>query len=636
MSWLTSQIIPSLQTLKIIGDVKTFVSWLKTQHPNINSENLFEGYKYSLICCLNCFVDGISSDEILEINNDFLLNRALSENISIDQIDSSCEKTIFLKNLRPYYKAIEKAKSYDDIIESLEKFNREVGSKFDEIFMKNIIISNDLELDKETATKFLLIDYAHTYLVQINNNGPTANSIHPLSVNWTEANKKALYLEGYKYAVQFLWYQLLGENEFNQTHLTKLHLADSWRDYKYIEKEKPEDSVFDNIFNQEFNLDEQTSFDSYFYWIKKEITDPLHNQYKIYIYTIESYFKFQPHGYHKQALFSGLLEAKKQKNEVKLNWDAQIQKCLYWYPFEIVNARESQMHHGIPSFNTMLAGTTTLHNSTNSEFSKIIAAKFTHPHTGSKTKHDYSYGILVDSQSAAGHYYSGWVIYQNACGDYSGFSGSEHKSTEELIQKYLKDEKIELRELSIPLEKFIDFTNQYTKSETERSIIEQNKLIPDIIQKSKAYLLELITYYVCSRKYAANYTITLGEGSKVKGDKNKGGEKDIVLKNKNEVIVIECKLNPQSYNMKTLAENLEKKLLDYPEQEKKSAQLWFWHELSIQNKQSLEKLSVNDKPIKFVEFTNPKRDSVLNGINLRQLKFIMQDYTKNNIEDFNN
>lgn len=626
MSWLTSQIIPSLQTLKILGDIDAFLSWLKTTHPQVKQEELFEGYKFSLTCCLNCFIDGFANDELLGINNDFLLNRAISLNISIDQIDSTCEKTIFLKNLIPYYKAIEKARSYNDIIESLEKFNLEVGLKFDEIFIKNIIISNDLELDKETATKLLLIDYAHTYLVQINNNGPTANSVHPLSSNWTEANKKDLYLEGYKYAVQFLWVQLLGENTLKQTHLTKLHLADSWRNYKYIEKEKPEDSVFDSIFNQEFNLDEQTSFDSYFYWIKKEITDPLHNQYKIYIYTIESYFKFQPYGYYKQVLFSGLLEDKKQKNKVKLSWDAQIQKCLYWYPFEIVNARESRMHHGIPSFNTMLAGTTTLHNTEKSEFSKIIVAKFIHPLTNSKTKHDYSYGILVDSQSAAGHYSSGWVIYQDACGDYSGFSGSEHKSTEELIQKYSKDGKIELRELTIPLKKFIDFTIQYAKNKTGRSITEQNKLIQDIIQKSKSYLLELITFYICSKKYAKYYTIALGEGSKTEG-----GEKDIILisHDKKEVVIIECKLNPQSYNMKTLAEKLEKKLLDFTQQEKKSAQLWFWHELSIENKQSLEQLSVNNKSIKFVEFTNPKRDSALNGINLRQLKFIMQDYTKN-------
>lgn len=631
MSWLTSQIIPSLETIKIIGDIDAFSLWLKTTHQQVKQEELFEGYKFSLTCCLNCFIDGLANDELLGIHNDFLLNRAISQNISIDQIDSTCEKTVFLKNLKPLYKGIKKAKSFVEVKNQLRELEKYIISKFDEIFTKNIVVSKDLGMSKQIATNLLLIDYAHTYLIQINNNGPTANSTHPLSVKWTETKMKDIYLEGYKYAVQFVWYQLLGERELNQTHLTNIHLADSWRNYKYIKKEKSEDSVH-NIFNQEFNLEEQTSFASYFYWIKEEITDPLHNQFKIYVYRVESYFKFQPCGYNKQILFSEFLDKEKaQKNETKLNSDAQIEKCLYWYPFEIVNTRESQMHHGIPSFNTMLAGTVTLHNPKESELPKVIVSKFTHPLSNNKMKNDYSYGILIDTKSAVGHYSDGWVIYQDACGDYSGFSGSEHKSTEELIQKYLKEEKIELRELSISLEKFIKFTNQYTKSETERSIIEQNKLIPDIIQKSKSYLLELTAYYICSRKYAKNYTVSLGEGGK-----SKGGEKDIVLlsHDESEVIIIECKLNPQSYDMKTIAEKLETKLLDYPDQEKKSTQLWCWEELSIQNKQLLEQISVNDKPIMCVEFTNPKKYTVLNEINLKLLRFIMQDYTKDYIEDF--
>ena len=167
---------------------------------------------------------------------------------------------------------------------------------------------------------------------------------------------------------------------------------------------------------------------------------------------------------------------------------------------------------------------------------------------------------------------------------------------------------------------------QFAPQPQEKSIIEQNKLIPDIIQKSKSYLLELITYYVCSRKYAENYTISLGEGGK-----SLGGEKDIVLvsHDEKEAIIIECKFNPQSYDIKTIAEKLDAKLLDYPKQEKKSAQLWCWEELSIQNKQALDLLTVSNNPISYVELSNPKKYPILREINLRQLKFIMQDYTKN-------
>lgn len=632
MSYLTSQIIPAIQVLKIIGNLNEFEKWMQAKHPEKNINDLFEGYKFSLNCCLNTFVYGISRDSELEIKNDFLLDCAISELKPIHLIQNTCEKTIFLKNIKPIIKAIVKSKDYKEISQALTIFNNSIALKFESIFQDCIIFSPEIAIGRKTANNLLLIDFAHTFLGQIKNNGPIANFLNPLSVNWIKQEKKEQYLIGFKYAIEFLWFQLVDEEQFDKTHLSKIHLADSWKKYTYLAKESSGDPMIDML-NNEFSLEEQTNLDSYFYWIKEEITTPLAEKYNTPIYLINSHFRFENLNYNKHKLFKEFLDGSKIKNEPNLNWEEKIEQCLYWYSFEIVDSTKAGMFFGIPSFNTMLAGTVALYKPKESEFSKIIAVKFTHPHLNNDKNNDYSYGILIDTKSSAGHYSSGWVIYQNACGDYSGFSGSEYKATEELIAKYQNEEKVELRELKIPLKEFQDYTNKYILNHKQLSILEQNKLIPDIIQKSRAHLFELFTYYLCSKYYGAKR-----EDKKMKIDLNSDrntneGEKDVVVYNDDEVILIECKLNPQSYKMEDLIKKMEIKLKKYS-QKQKSCQFWFWDDLSVQNRPIIEQARIEGEPIKIIIVSNPNREEIFQGVYFKNLKFIMQDYNTLNEIDY--
>lgn len=621
--YLTSQIIPSIQTIKILGDTDNFLQWMKNEHPEKDYNEFFDGYKFSIECCLNTFVDGVCGDQILGIENDFLLNRALAELVPLHKIASTCEKTIFLKNLKPHVKSIQKTQNYKALNQKCLDFNESISSRFDQIRKNNLVLSKDTGLDAETANQFWRIDFVHTFLVQINNNGPTANCGHPFNVNWTLEDRLSHYFEGYKYAIQFLWYRILGQDKFNQTNLKTMDLADSWRDYKYLVTGNSEDPMH-SMFNREFLLEEQTSFDSYFYWIKKEVTDPLSDKHGFFVYTIDDQFQFVAKDYDKLSLFGDLLDANNIKEVTpNMGLSDQIGERLYWYPFEIVNARESQMHHGISSFNTMLAGTIALHNPKVSGLPKVIVAKFTHPHSKNKNKNDYSYGILIDTKSAAGHYSSGWVIYQNVCGDYSGFSGSEYKSSEKLISKYSKKSKLELRELTIPLNKFAEFTNGYVKDKKEISILEENKLVVDIIQKSRSHLFELFVYQLCVKFYGEHYHVQHSTGKKTTE-----GEKDIVITNDSEVILIECKLNPQSCNFTDVLQKLEKKVATFP-QKMKSCQLWFWEELSAQNMQVLSQEIIAGNKLKTIIVSKSKGEQILKGADLKLLRYIMQEYRKN-------
>jgi hypothetical protein len=611
---LLSQIIPSLYTLKILGNVSGFEEWLSRTHKNTTSSDLFHGYVFAVRCCLNTFSDGVASDQRLKIKDDFLLNRAIRELVPIEKINDTCEKTIFLKRIKKYVRRILTAKNYSELSERVAVFEKDISVAFEKIYESNVKVSSKITVDKRTALKLSLINFAHTYLVQINNGGPVANFLNPLSAKRIKEERLDLNLKGYKYAIQFLWYQILGEEVFNQTSLINLHKADSWRDYKYKKTEQDlGDSQFD-FFGEGFDLREQSNLDSYFYRISNEITEPLSHQYGFQIYRINEYF--QLYNYSKKAFLSNLLHKEELEDVfLKLSWEDKILNRLYWYPLEVINSRNSQMHFGIPSFNTMLAGTVSIHNKEQSEFSKVIVAKFIHP--CGIDSNNFSYGILIDGISAAGHSYSGWVIYKDVCADWSGFSKSEYKTTERLIKKYKKERKIEVREMVISLMKFTEIINKYEKSTVELSIIEKNKLIPDIIQKSKAYLFELFVYYINSKYFNNDYQIRMNVHSKT-------GEKDIVMENDAEVILIECKINPQNVELGELLDVLEKKLLEY-RQSSKSIQLWFWIKPSVKSQAIIDR-RVSKFPIKTITVRDPKGEKILRNVDLSRLQFVMQDY----------
>lgn len=613
MSTLSSQIIPSIETLSILGETVMFKKWINKHHSLIESDRLFQGYRFSLMCCINAFIEGICTEKLLDIQGDFLFDSAVGQLIPLHKIRSNSERATLLRNIKPHVKSISRAKGFNEIEQEAHKFLELVKPEIEAI---KRACKLSIKVSREVAEELLMIDFTHTFLNQIKNNGPAANFLNPISNDQLKPELKDQYLYGYKFAIQFLWFQILGETKFQNTQLTKLHLSQSWSDYIY--HKKPTSEI--EIFNRSFDLEKQTCFDSFFYWIQKEITDPLQKEFGFPIYQIDHHFHFQPENYNK-TVFSVLSKTENsEKSQSQLSIDERISETLYWYPMEIIRSREALIHHGIPSFNTMLAGTVALHDPDKSPFEQVIIAKFTHPHQKDKTKNDYSFGILVDSKSAAGHYSSGWVIYRDVCGDYSGFSRSELRECEHLISSYKKLNKIELRELNLSLEIFTEFTNRYTSDHKLESIIEQNKLIPDIMRKSKSRILELYTYYICSKAPCySGYVIELNQDKKGLH----GGEKDIVLKRDDEVIIIECKINLQNSNIPKLIEKLSAKVSS-SNVNKKSGQIWTWEKLSSKSKRKLELASKVEFPISYVELDNPREHVILNGFNINELRHIFQ------------
>jgi len=602
---LSFRVFPSLNSLEILGNADAFVEWMSRKYPDKSVDEIFEGYKFSLQCCLNAFLSGIEGDTLLGIKSDFRFDRAMSNLIPLYQLEDSCEKIIFLKNINPFVKDILRAKTYAGITDEMEKFRNNILHKFIEIDSHYSFINNQIDIDIDVAKELRLIDFVHTFLVQIGNSGPIACSSN-LSSKRVSRKGREMFFEGYKYAIQFLFFEILGADKFNETSLINLHETDSWNDFKYIDDDS--DSEFPFL-NRRFNLEEQTCFDSYFWRIKDEITTPLQEKHGFEIHRIDSYFDFNNSNYNRSRHFRDLLDSKGIVYQPNFSDDEEIFYELYWYPINVTHDFDSPTLSPTMSLCTMIAGSVELHDSKNSEMDEIFVVKFTHPR--GNERNDYSYGILIDSSRSL--YSSGWTIYCDICNNFTG-AASEYDKIETLICD--KKDKINLIEITISHSKFRDFINRQNQGEEYQN----ERKYDDILQKSRSYLFELFVYHVLHHnEYHKKYNVKLNPYKNV-------DEIDVELLkvDKSEIIVVECKLNPQNQNFKTVFKKINKKLNNHRyDGMKKFVQLWFWE---IPSSKSLKKINEfkGDLPVKIVCVSKPQGEPLLRGVSRESLKSVMQ------------
>lgn len=466
---LFSQIFPSLNALEILGDTDAFTAWMHKKHSDKSMDEIFEGYKFSIECCLMAFLDGIECDTSLGIKSDFRLNRAMNNSISLHQLENSCEKTIFLKNINPFVKNILRAELWDVVVKEVEKFQNNILYRFIEIDNLCSNTKKKVKVDISVAKKLRLIDFVQTFLVQMGNFTPIAYFTHLSYYERLSKERRDRCFEGYKYAIQFLLFEILGEGKFNETSLIHMHKADSWYDFKYIDDGESDDTL-SSLLNRRFNLEEQTCFDSYFWRITDEITSPLQEEYGFEIHRIDSYFNFNNANYNKNRHFSDLLNSEELTYQPNFsNGEGMLHK-LYWYSIDITHDFHSPMLSPTISLCTKIAGSIELYNSKNSEIEGVFVVKFTHPR--GDERNDYSYGILIDSSRSL--YSSGWAIYYDICNNFTG-AASEYNRIESLILN--KKDRINLIEITISHSEFRDFINKQNQKEDIESESSNSKQI---------------------------------------------------------------------------------------------------------------------------------------------------------------
>jgi hypothetical protein len=604
MKWLLERAIPAMKIFQIAASYDEFAEWLRDEHGKEITGKIFMGYKYFLECTFSTIFDTIACEDSIGIKDDFLFKRASGNIVYIEKLPDSCEKVVLLKNINRFYKPLSESKTAEELKIALIPFQGEVIKRLEKIYSACYSVKNQFRFSKDLATKLLLIENLYLLFHQMANNGPVAHESTLLKEWWPPKSKRDTYLNGYKFTIQFVWYKVLGEKKYRNSSLKNIHQSDSWKDFVYntppVENPDSEQDYFNNLFNTTFDLDKQTNFGSYFYRIQREIIRPLEKRYRFFMNRSVEIFDIHKIKF-PRTIFKSLLSTS-DLIPVKVKPKDELDMLLYWYPVEIVNNETILMYTGIPSFITLLAGAVALLNNNESEFKKVMVCKFIHP-TDKKNDYEYSYGVLIDSKAAIGHYSIGWMMFYDCFGNYSGFSKREHENAEKIIKKYEEKGLLDLVSKEVDKNVFRHYLEEYISEQNDfRKEIDLSDLniiyVPDkndvelaekldsirnqqkknFISDAKGIILELMGYYIASKhkkyeKYSdKEWSIESG-----------CGEMDIIMNNDQEALLIECKLNVNTSDAHSIISKAKNKLKHKFPDKKHTIEIWSWAPIKTQN-----------------------------------------------------
>jgi len=579
-----------LNCIKIISDADKFKDWLKKEHGISNFDDLFDGYKFFLESAIRTFLQTIMYDSSLSIKEDFVFYRATFVGVELNKIPDTCEKTILLKNINKKLRIVKKAKNWQEIKEALNQFNKDVLVVFEKIFSNNVEVIPKLNISKDNALKYTTMFYTYIFLNDTSRFLPHGYWVSVLD-NRIDLEQYKKNFEGYKYSLQFVWFSLLGEKYYS-TSIKKLHQSKDWS----VKKE------FLDLNNKPKGLKERDDLDAYFRKIQTEIIMPLEEKLKVdFVFTKILYLK--------KKISKGILkDLLKPSKEPQLNEKEKLDFELLWYPVEVLDSSKSHIFSGVPAFISLLAGTVE-RKRVFSSGEKAYICKFIHPNESVKGN-DFSYGVLIEAVGSTGiSDYSGWILFFDCCGDYSGFSGSEHAMAEMFIRTYREKGSIELREMVIDKTKFRDYIADKIVSDKREEITHlleettKRRKERDIVNEARGLVLELITYYTLSKKkhYLVDWNITV--------DKE---QLDIILETNSDFTLIECILDPNNENIDEEIEKIKRKMDNYNTNKNKNCQFWFWsrpsQKTSYKLKIARKKWPVLSEPIVLSELIRKNPD----------------------------
>jgi len=131
------QIFSFINILKIASDIEGFQKWLREYHKIEGVDRIFVGYKFFLEACVRGFIHSIIYSDSLDLEEDFVFFRARFVGVTLEDIPTTCEKTIFIKNIWNLSRGIREAREWEDMARSIKDFDS-LFHAFDEIFRRNI------------------------------------------------------------------------------------------------------------------------------------------------------------------------------------------------------------------------------------------------------------------------------------------------------------------------------------------------------------------------------------------------------------------------------------------------------------------------------------------------------------------
>ena len=567
-----TRIIASANILKTVFDSDNFLKWLNKNHPQVNDNEIFLGYKFFLESAIGTLALSITLDRSLEIKQDYVYDRADFCGIDLNKLPVTCEKTAILKNILERQKKIKQATGFYQIKSKTEIFSTDILSPLFSIMNNHCSLNSEFTV--EESLRFSTMEVAHNELTNFSKWVPQGYLLSPIRlrgypyVSGSHKDEFKIEFTGYKYTLQYLWYCLLGEN-FEKTSAVDFHKATDWtRDRKWPD--------FDNASEETIN---RTDLDRFFPIIQKEIPEILDKKWDF----LRPNSLFCLNESYSKKILEPLLSF---PENLSLTIEEKLRYTLLWYNIELLDSSQNEIFNGVPAFDYLLTGAVSLKEKyANGE--KAIICKFSHP--GGSDKNEYSYGVLIETGGDTGFSdYSGWIICYNCCNDFTGFAGSGHRIAENFIKEYLTKDLIYLREMNIETNAFEKFLVENTTTGKKRDLIELKAELADTkrkysdkIAESRGVLNEFLTYYTLLKREKGSIDWNI----KINGD-----QLDVICENADSYRLIECKVDSKNINLDEAFEKLNRKLLAFKTGKQKIGQFWFYHSPSTDFQNYFNKL----------------------------------------------
>jgi hypothetical protein len=516
-----SEIFALNHIFKIV-DYKEFGSYLTKNNIKM-TEDIFEGYLFFLKTISRGMLEKFSRSSTLNIESNMTFGRAIHRGVSLEKITNNCQKVIFIKNLYKLFQIVWKSTNAKTLETNFESIRSIVLKGIDTISAKHVkLTSKYTKFGADKVIRRLAINYTLIFLNDTRRGRKPLGYFFSLSSKNTLEKQYALKVfNGYKITLCFLWEKLLNEENV-QAQCNKLI-----EEITYTKNWYELDGTFETSrrlvakIEEEFHL--TFGFEKYF-----SITKPIDSD------------------IWEKSLFDKVPEPMLSKEE-------KLQQEILWYP---VQAMTGMIFNGVAAFSRLLLGDVRLKHAFDNP-DKTIIARFVHPvecPTG-ENQHDYSFAILVDAFGSMADY-SGWLVFYDCCGDYSGFAGSEYQFAESIIKKLLPN--IQVIDLTISKKDLIDYLQLYSsnladdydttsiKIPVNGEIKKQKEILKSVsataiiahqhtvIQAFKGFLLELLAYYYLAEKPLIRWRY---KNQKLLGD----DEIDVIARDKNKTLfLISC------------------------------------------------------------------------------------------------
>ena len=421
-----------VKCLLIITDAKSFRKWMNEFHFTEAERNHLPGYKLLFNTLFRMLILELERNTSLGLTSDDIFDRASFKGISVNKLPNTCEKVLLIKNLQSYFNNVMDSNNWAGLEAAMHKLSDEALDSFNNIKQVSIINSDYPISNIETAVNYSAIFQTYIFLNDTSRGLPLgylrgamiddAEVVSSYQRRIVQKLGNAFF--GYKYGVQYLWYQLLKET-FKGSVVSNIHETTDWN-----------------------------AFDKYFDKIQSKIINPLEKsiggviEYDFFVLVEKG-----PKKYFKELL-------KEQIREIQPSAEEYLQRIFLWYPIQLIDSSDYSFS-GIPAFIPLLMGMIQNKRRAKNK-SKAKVVRIIH---GGVEEHrrSYSYAILTELSGYISDS-SGWLLFYDCCDDRGSTSGLFWK-VETLLHRYTESDFIEITNIRIEKQALLEFNKRQYLSE---------------------------------------------------------------------------------------------------------------------------------------------------------------------------